>query len=204
MCIGGGKRDPVLSQPGRDAGIMRTAAPAAAAVLALCAAHDLYRFVNTNRLSLLVFSGFSAMTAVSVVAEERARRHQRLEGGSVYSIVPVFWACYWLILTYSEHAADPVITDYMYALLGQAFLVLALYELAGLSFGRGKARHAAAFTLMAAFFSALNLIEPLAGLVLFGDTALVSDFLSLRLYFIFGLILMPAVAVRLLRENKQG
>lgn len=198
------KKNPALFQAGRDVGGMPLAASASAVVLALCAAYDLYRFVNTNRLSLLVFCGFSAMTGVCVAANEKARRNQRLEGGSICAVVPVFWACYWLILTYSEHAADPVITDYMYALVGQAVFVLALYSLAGLSFGRGKARSAAALTLMAAFFSALNLTEPLAGLLLFGDTALVSDLLSLRLYFLFGLILMPAVAARLLSDGRQG
>ena len=174
-----------------------------AAALTVFALRDLFRFTDSGRLSLLIFAGFSLFSAISVVSVAAALRRSGMQGGSVFAVVPVFWACFWLILSYGEHAADPVIVDYLYELLGESAVVIALYMLAQLLFDKKRLRSAVIFAQLSVFFSVLNLTEPLITLLLFKNDALMDNLISMRLYFIFPLVLMPAVSAALQKRMRR-
>lgn len=173
-----------------------------AAALLAGALFSLIRFAGDGKLSALVFAGLSAFSAVSVVAVSAAARRPEPKGGSVFAVVPVFWACFWLILTYGEHAADPVVPDYLYTLVGESAAVVALYLLAALAFDRKRIGSAAVFALLSVLFSVLNLSEPLLCLLLFQNDSLMADLISYRLYFLFPLILMFPVSARLIEKMR--
>jgi hypothetical protein len=165
--------------------------------------YDLIRFANTYKLSLLAFAGMSFFSAVSLIPVAAAFRKGGEKGGSVAAVVPVFWACYWLIISYGEHAADPVIVDYLYTLLGESAVVVALYLFSQLSFDAKRLRSALIFALLSVFFSVLNIAEPFLGLLIYGNNELMDEFLALRIYYVFPLIFMPSVSAALLRKMKQ-
>jgi hypothetical protein len=162
--------------------------------------YDLIRFSDLGSFTKLVLAGLSAFSAVSVVYVAAAIRKTEATGGSVFSVAPVFWACFWLILSYGEHAADPVIVDYLYALVGESVVVIALYQLAALTFDKKKLRGIVYFALLSVFFSVLNLSEPIANILIFKNGALWEDFLSLRIYFLFPLVFMPPVIASMLAK----
>ncbi len=57
-------------------------------------------------------------------------------GQAAGGVLAVLSACYWLVIAYNEQAADPVLLDYVYRLVGIGCTALALYYETGFAFGR--------------------------------------------------------------------
>ncbi len=60
----------------------------------------------------------------------------------LFTIIPVVFLCYWLILSYRQRAVDPVLLDYVYEIMALIFLILGFYYSAGFNFGRLRPRKA--------------------------------------------------------------
>lgn len=53
-------------------------------------------------------------------------------------LAPAFMACLWLVVSYQNQAANPVVLDYIFGLLAIICLLLGLYQMAGFSFEKPK------------------------------------------------------------------
>lgn len=65
----------------------------------------------------------------------------RRKGGTEMPLscfIIVIFICYWLILTYKQNAADPVILDYVYDTLALCSAALATYYITGFCYNRGS------------------------------------------------------------------
>ncbi|MGI5935299.1 MAG: hypothetical protein ACOX7I_00605 [Oscillospiraceae bacterium] len=64
----------------------------------------------------------------------------RLDTGTkcLCSVVPVAQFCFWLIVSYKEHAANPTVWAYAIEILAISAAILGFYFLCGYAFGRAK------------------------------------------------------------------
>ena len=75
-------------------------------------------------------------------------------------LAPGYTFCLWLVCSYQEQAADPVVLDYVYQMLAIICSLIGMYFSAGYSFGRPKFRRCAVFSLLGIFFTLVALAEP--------------------------------------------
>ena len=105
-------------------------------------------------LCAVVTAGFLLWTAVGPFVEKTPGKYRfRL-------LVPAFFCCYWLILAYEAHSANPVILQYMFQLFAVICILLSFYFIAGFDFGRAKVRSAAFFGYWGCFFTGVTLMDP--------------------------------------------
>ena len=96
----------------------------------------LNKIFNLNLFGVL-YSILTFAAAGSLFAVARARRRGRAgEMIPFLALVPVFWACFLLITTFTEHPVEPVIPIFAYDLLASCFILLALYLQAASMFGK--------------------------------------------------------------------
>lgn len=90
------------------------------------------------------------------------------------TVIPALFYCAWLVASYLENAANPVIWSFSIEILAIASAVLGFYYLAGYPFDRPRPRGTVAFCLIGAFFSltALGGLGGFAGSLIFAATAL--------------------------------
>ncbi|NLF35294.1 MAG: hypothetical protein GX585_04940 [Clostridiales bacterium] len=74
-------------------------------------------------------------------------------------LVPAYTCGLWLITAYQARAGDPVMLDYLYGFLAIMAVLLALYFMAGFSFGRPRAGQTAFFCLLAVCLSFITLAD---------------------------------------------
>jgi hypothetical protein len=87
----------------------------------------------------LVFAVFGIFSGISLIVLARGAYKGR--GGSemcLFSVIPSVFFCIWLIMTYKEHAPDPVILDYAYISLAIAAAALSYYYAAGYVYQKAK------------------------------------------------------------------
>lgn len=78
---------------------------------------------------------------------------------SVSLLIPGYMACLWLVSVYQKHAADPVVLNYVYALLAIICTLLGIYFAAAFSFSKGKVWRCAFFQLAGIYFSLVTLAD---------------------------------------------
>ena len=99
--------------------------------------------------ALLVISG-----ALLVLVLLRRRADAQTPIGSLL-LLPAFTGCLWLVLLYQANAAEPVLMDYIFALLAVICIVLGLYFTVALAYGLLWTRRTVFAALMAGYFSLL-------------------------------------------------
>ena len=77
----------------------------------------------------------------------------------LYAMIPLAMSCFWLITTYWEHSADPVLWDYALELLGICAVILGFYYAAGFACGRPQPRQTLFFCLLSCFFALVHLAD---------------------------------------------
>ena len=77
----------------------------------------------------------------------------------LYAMIPLAMSCFWLITTYWEHSADPVLWDYALELLGICAVILGFYYAAGYACGRPQPRRTLLFCLLSCFFALVHLAD---------------------------------------------
>jgi hypothetical protein len=133
----------------------------AALLLLACAVCGAYQYLegSETRVSRLVLFVFAALSALSVLFTGLRAGQGSGEQSSILLLFPAFFACLWLVLVYQNHAADPVLLDYVFELLAVVCVVLSLYSIAGFGFGRGRVRATSFYCLMGVYFSMVTLAD---------------------------------------------
>lgn len=78
---------------------------------------------------------------------------------NVTLLIPAYAFCLWLVSAYQQHAADPVVLDYVYELFAIICTLLGLYFAAAFSFAKAKVWRCAFFSLMGIYFSIVTLAD---------------------------------------------
>ena len=159
-----GRADP---DPDKAAGSFASAVGALSGLALLgSAVFDAMRAAEKRQVSLFVFVALTLMTAFVLLRYSRQTGDGKTDPTrGFYLTIPVFWGCYWLILDFWDHAANPVLFSYLYKMLAIIFVTLALHGAAGASFGRTKARMTRLFAFGGLFFALMTIgSTQLAGL----------------------------------------
>ena len=115
----------------------------------------------------LVRAALAVFTAVSIIMLSRSlSRPEATSAYMIYELVPVFWACFWLITTFMARASNPVVLDYAYELFAIITLLMFLYYAAGFTFSGASPKKTVFFALAAIYFSMTQTFGTLAGLLL--------------------------------------
>ena len=104
-------------------------------------------------LVLAIFAALAGLSAALLFITAYLKK-----GGAetiLASLVLVLFSCLWLVITYKESSADPTLINYAYDFLALCASAVAVYYLAGYSFGRSRPR-AALFTSMVGVYFCLT------------------------------------------------
>lgn len=92
------------------------------------------------------------------------RKNAAQEGGSamISSLIPVVFACFWLVTAYRIESENPVIWAYAPHILAIIALLLGFYYIAAYSFRRAKPSRCLFFLQCSAYFGIFTLMDQLA------------------------------------------
>lgn len=121
---------------------------------------------------------------------------------SLFTILPVFWACFSLILVFRDRIADPIIADYIFLLFGFICILLFLYTQAGYIYRKNRLMLSVVTAMLGTYFCSIEVLAPIIAAKLSETYLFVPNFsetISLAVFVIY----MPFAAVQMLRnENK--
>ena len=103
-----------------------------------------------------------AACAVTLVAFARKCLRHEKPSPLLYMIVSVYLIVR-LIVNFQKWSTDPSLNDFVYHLFAAISCMLAAFQLAGFSFGKGKRRITLFWALCAVYFSAISVIDCLCG-----------------------------------------
>lgn len=137
---------------------------AAAAALAVSALFAFRQYIDkTSDFGILAFGILAALAVWSVLRVSVGVASKNMpKSANIMIIIPIFWACFWLIVIFQKNAADPVIFDYIYMMLASIATTLFIYSSAGYAFGRGSAFKTRLFSGCAVYFSMVALLGAVA------------------------------------------
>jgi hypothetical protein len=135
-----------------------------ALTLAAAAVYDFAANAGQLPLSRIILILLAAFSALSIIV--RALRPGREY--AVFSLVPIFWCCFWLVLIYRVRSIDPVITDYVYELFAVVACALFFSKSAGYDFGSRKFRLNVFFMSAAVYLCMVTAAGPLSAKLLYG------------------------------------
>ena len=79
------------------------------------------------------------------------------EGIAYFSIIPMFWACFDLIMTFKANGANPLISEFIFELFASIAVMYALYCFIGFLFGKSNTQRFVFATLLSIFLVAITL-----------------------------------------------
>lgn len=107
---------------------------------------------------IMCFLAFiSSFCLIGIVSGNYRGRQKKNHG--TYALIPVFYMCMWIILSYRNRAADPVILDYAYEILAVIFSALGIYFASGFAFLRPGPKKTVFFSLVGAYLSIVTLAD---------------------------------------------
>jgi len=98
-----------------------------------------------------LFAALTVVTALGISVTVRYRGARVSDLAGLCLIAPIFWGCFWVILSYNRHGVNPVRDDFIYEQFAMLAALLALCSLAAFSYGRAKTSNAAFYALTASF-----------------------------------------------------
>jgi hypothetical protein len=108
----------------------------------------------------LILGLFAIGAGLSLAWTAKGNYGQREKGRyRLRLLIPPFFCCYWLILAYEGHAANPVVLQYVYELFAIICGVLAFYFISTFDYGQAKVKPALLFGWMACYFSIVTLAD---------------------------------------------
>ena len=111
-------------------------------------------------IAKMVLGIFAILSGLAMVATARNNFQGEHKGKySLILLVPAFFCCYWIILAYENHAANPVVLEYVYELFAVICILLAFYFMAGFGFEKPKVKSASLFCLCGIYFSIVTLTD---------------------------------------------
>ncbi len=182
------------------------AACASFCVLFTFSGYELYLYMQTREITSLIFGILTLLCSVSQLF--LGIKHLEIRDNTVYNIfaaIPVFWACYALILIFRERISDPIISDYIYLLLAFVGILLFVYAQCGYVFGKSRQRIAIVSGALAVFFCTLELFAPLFTSLLSPDSLFMRPTLEETAPLVAFLIYIPFSLEEMLRNaNRVG
>lgn len=106
-------------------------------------------------LQMLAFISGVCIIAISV----RCKSGKIEASTGILALLPVFFTCLWMILTYRDWGRDPVLLDYVYGLLALVFATVGIFHAAGFKFKEPRYRLTMFFNLVGAYFSIITLAD---------------------------------------------
>ncbi len=150
----------------------------------------------------LVFALLSIYCAVALLAMGKYRMAERDSiAYCVFSAVPVFWACFLLIMTFRVKISDPIIADYAILIFGYICILLFAYALAAHLLGKNRFAVAVFSCFAGMYFIIVELLAPIiASFISRGGGIMLPDIKILLPELAF-LILMPSVTSLIVRRR---
>lgn len=149
---------------GCGSALYKTVAVCAGLVMCAAGVYGLYLLI-TNRggaqdgtlaglLPLIPLWVLAILTMVSFVVLASAQAHGSItEGRAVFSVIPMFWACFDLIITFKDNGASPFVSLYAFELFAAIALVFAFYAVAGFFYARSNPARFVFAASLGVFFS---------------------------------------------------
>lgn len=143
---------------------------AAGVLLVLNIEKEIFPQLRTILGALALFSGLSLLYSANVGKERAGNAID-----SFFAIVPILFACYWLIVSYKDHSSNPYLWQFGIEIIAIALSTQTLYLIAGFCFGKARPGQTIALCAISAFFCLMCLGDSrplayqlaLAGLALF-------------------------------------
>jgi hypothetical protein len=149
------KRSPAPdSFPGaiNQAGVVHLVLVVASSILLLASAA-----LSLGGLRDNLFAALTVVTALGISVTVRYRRERLNDLAGLCLVAPLFWGCFWVILSYNRHGVNPVRADFIYEQFAMLTVLLALCGFAAFSYGRAKTSNAVFYALAASFLIILSL-----------------------------------------------
>ncbi len=147
----------------------------------------------------LVLAFFSLYCAVSLLVLGKYRLIERESTAyCIFSAVPVFWACFMIILAFRDKVSDPIISNYVFLMLSYISILFFCYSVSAHVLGK-KRRNVAVFSCFVGIFFILAEILSLLFSGAYASFSL-DEFRELLPLIAF-LISMPFAAAEMLKKQ---
>ena len=121
-----------------------------------------FSLAETFEVTKLILALFSVYCSVSLIAMGKYRFAERDSSAyCIFAAVPVFWACFVLILTFREKISDPIIANYVPLILAYILILFYAYGVAAHILGRKKNTVTVFSCFFGIFFIITQLLAPL-------------------------------------------
>lgn len=121
-------------------------------------------FEIATALPLLGLWTLALLSGGGFIVLVRARGQQIDKNSAIFTLFPLYWAAFDLIVTYKEASISPFVSRYALDLAVAGCLMIAFYLHAGILYGKPHLRASAIFSALAIFFSVTSLGEAVASL----------------------------------------
>lgn len=147
----------------------------------------------------LILGFFSLYCSVALFILGKYRMAERdTSAYCIISSVPVFWACFMLILTFREKISDPVIWDYVFHIFSYLSILFSAYSIAAHALGKSKKGVAVFSCFCGIFFFLIEIVSPFVS----GNAAeLTTEKITELLPQLAFLILVPFTTIETFRKD---
>lgn len=122
------------------------------------------------------------------------------ESAAALTIVPIFWSCFDMILTFKENGDNPMMSLYLWELLAAGAVTLAFYEISAVLFDKPRPRRMSAVLACAAGLCLTGGLGKLAAMALSPDLRALDD-AGRHLCLLAGAVWSLAVLARMSRTD---
>lgn len=158
--IGSWKRKLPVSEPSAHPALVTVSLFGCAVMLAL-GGLEIYTNRFTRDVILYVHCALTFLcSAAFAILGLRCLRANQNGIYSFFAIVPVFWACFSLIMIFRERIADPIIADYIFLLFAFICILLFTYAQAGYIYRKNRIKVALCTAVLGSYFCVIELLAP--------------------------------------------
>lgn len=153
-------------------------------------------------ITTLILALFSVYCSVSLFALGKYKMAERSSVSyCIFASVPVFWACYLIVLLFREKIPDPIVLDYVFSIFSYILVLMIAYGISANVLGKGRRRLTSFVCFIGMAVMMTELLSPLAGNLFFGGEFEFSlEKLSEWLPILAFLVLIPAVSGKVSRR----
>ncbi len=171
----------------------------AAAFILVYAGFQVVPLLEKFELIRLVLALFSVYAAVSLLVLGKYNMSERSSlAYYVFSAVPVFWACFMIVVSFREESTNPVVYEYASKILSYLSILAFSYSIASYVLGRTRRGVAVFSCFIGIFFMIVELVAPL---FLIGKLPILSLYrIEGLLPIVAYLIMMPLVMIKIIKK----
>lgn len=165
-------------------------------IMILAGVYGAYSTVNNMRSDYIqtitpvfpavILCGLTILTGVSIIVLTSAQsKFEISEGSAMCSLVPLFWACFDLFMTYRENGANPVLAAYAFELLAAIAIMYAFYAMASFLYSKGNPPRFLISASLAVYLIIVSVGGGLLSFLFFGENVVPNAYTLMR-YLSFG------------------